>query len=98
MTPSIVAHLLSIKDLFLGPAYMLIAFLIIRKWRAKKYANSPLKRFIYPAFFFRLAGCILLSFLYDYYYGYGDTFGYFTGAQETWNAFVTNPKLAWEII
>ena len=38
------------------------------------------------------------EFLYNFYYGYGDTFGYFTGAQETWNAFVSNPKLAWEII
>lgn len=98
MTPSIVAHLLSLRDLFFGPIYILIVFLIVRKWKRKNYVNSPLKQFIYPALFFRLAGCIMLSFLYNFYYGYGDTFGYFTGAQETWNAFVSHPKLAWEII
>ncbi len=98
MTPSIVAHLLSLRDLFFGPVYILIVFLIVRKWKRKNYVNSPLKQFIYPALFFRLAGCIMLSFLYNFYYGYGDTFGYFTGAQETWDAFVTNPKLAWEIL
>jgi hypothetical protein len=98
MSPTLVPHLLSLRDLFLGPIYILLVFLIVWIWRNKKYAGSPLRKFIYPALICRLAGCILLTFLYDFYYGYGDTFGYYTGARETWLAFVTNPKLAWEII
>lgn len=98
ITPYTVADLLSLRDLFLGPIYILIVFLILRKWKRKHYGDSSLKRFIYPAIILRLSGCILLSLLYDFYYGYGDTFGYYTGAQETWNAFVSDPKLAWEIL
>src|SRR5438128_905744 len=98
MSPTLVPHLLSLRDLFLGPIYILLVFLIVRIWRNKKYADSPLRKFIYPALICRLAGCILLTLLYDFYYGYGDTFGYYTGASETWHAFVSNPKLAWEII
>jgi len=93
-----VPHLLSLRDLFLGPIYILLVLFIIWIWRKKKYTGSPLRKFIYPALICRLAGCILLTFLYDFYYGYGDTFGYYTGARETWHAFVTNPGLAWEII
>ena len=56
------------------------------------------KKYIYPALFCRLAGCIFLALVLNFYYGLGDTFSYFTGANEIWKAFVKSPAIAWEII
>jgi hypothetical protein len=76
---------------------LLLIFLIIRYWR-KRYAGSPLKRFIYPAVLCKMLGCIFLALIHHFYYGYGDTFSYFTGAHEIWTAFIHSPAVAGEII
>jgi hypothetical protein len=45
-----------------------------------------------------MLGCIFLALIHHFYYGYGDTFSYFTGAHEIWTAFIHNPAVAGEII
>ncbi len=91
-------YILNQNDLFLTPIYLLLVFIIIARWKKKHYADSPLGKFILPAFALRVLGCIFLALIYQYFYGYGDTYKYFTAANETWKAFIHNPKLGWEII
>lgn len=91
------SNILTWQDLYLTPLYLLLLFLIIRKWR-KRYADSPLKKYVYAAFWCRMFGCIFLALILNFYYGYGDTFSYYTGAHEIWSAFKNDPKIAWEII
>ena len=91
-------YILNQNDLYLTPIYLLLVFLIIIRWKKKHYADSPLGKFILPAFTLRVLGSIFLVLIYQYFYGYGDTFKYFTAANETWKAFAHNPKLGWEII
>src|SRR6476659_2786021 len=91
-------YILSTSDLYLTPAYSIILFLLVRKLKRKYYSVSHLKHFILPGFFIHVAGSILFALIYQYYYGYGDTFGYFTGAHEIWAAFTKNPKVAFELI
>ncbi len=95
-TPQL-SYILTSADLYLTPIYILLIFFVVRKWR-KRYSDSPLKRYIYPALFCRMLGCILLALIFNFYYGYGDTFSYYTGAHEVWTAFVHSPKTAWEIL
>ena len=90
-------YILTLTDLYLAPLYILIIFFIVKKWK-KRYATSPIKKYIYPALFLRIVGCIVLALIFNFYYGYGDTFSYFTGAHETWTAFVHSPKTGWEIL
>ena len=91
-------YILTWQDLYLGPLYMLLLFVIVYFWRKKKYRDSPLKKYIFPALACRMVGCILLALLFNFYYGYGDTFSYYTGAHEIWNAFTVSPKAAWEMV
>ncbi|MDQ6756588.1 MAG: hypothetical protein M3004_06600 [Bacteroidota bacterium] len=90
-------YILTWDDLYLTPIYILLILLIVRKWR-KRYADSPLKKYIYPALLCRIFGCIFLALMLNFYYGYGDTFSYFTGGREIWSAFIKHPKVAWEIL
>jgi hypothetical protein len=54
--------------------------------------------YIMPAFIIKMFCCIVMSLLFNFYYGYGDTFGYFTGGGQIRNAFLDNPKYAFELI
>ena len=98
MLPTSYPYILTIYDLILAPLYFFIVLYIIRRWKNRYYKNTVYKKYIYPAIIFRMFGCVFLALLYNFYYGYGDTYGYYTGAHQTWNAFVSDPKLAWEII
>ena len=90
-------YILTLTDLYLTPLYILFIFFIVRKW-SKRYSDSYIKKYIYPAFWCRMLGCIALALIFNYYYGYGDTFSYFTGAHEIWTAFVHNPRTGLEIL
>ena len=65
-------------DFFLFPFYLVIFYLIVRK-KATKYAGTPLRKFFLLAFWLHMLGAIFISFLMQYYYGYGDTFEYYNG-------------------
>lgn len=96
--PQQLPYILSTSDLYLTPVYIFILFFIVKKLKNKYYSDSPLRGFILPAFFVHVIGCVFFALIYQYYYGYGDMFGYFTGVRETWEAFVKNPKVAFELI
>ena len=90
-------YILTLADLYLSPFYILLIIFIVSRW-SRRYADSPLKKYIFPALICRMLGGILLALIFHFYYGYGDAFSYFTGAHEIWEAFVKSPKLAWEIL
>ena len=96
--PSQLPYILSLSDLFLTPLYIVIFLFIIIKIKKRYYGDSPLKIFILPAFVIHVFGCIFFALIYQYYYGYGDMYGYFTGAHETWTAFLKDPRIAFELI
>ena len=52
-----------------------------------------------PALIFKMAGAVALGMLYQFYYGGGDTFGYFThGAKQIYQAFYDDPAIAARLI
>jgi hypothetical protein len=92
------SHLLSYYDAILTPIYFLLILLWIIYWKRKYYQNSPLKKYIIPAFVLKVICCMVLAFLYDFYYGYSDSQFYYTGAAEIWNATKSNPVYGLELI
>ncbi|MEO8766192.1 MAG: hypothetical protein ABI416_17955 [Ginsengibacter sp.] len=96
--PQAFLYILSKPDLYLTPLYIFLLFLLVKKLKRKYYFQSPLQQFIFPAFIIHISGSIFFALIYQYYYGYGDTYGYFTGAHETWEAFIKDPKVAFELL
>ena len=90
--------MLSIYDLILTPIYFSILLIWILYWRNKYYKNSPLKKYILPAFILKSICCILLAMLFAFYYGTGDTTLYYRGALEIWEAIKVNPIYGLELI
>ncbi|MDB5280524.1 MAG: hypothetical protein JWR61_5479 [Ferruginibacter sp.] len=92
------AHLLSYYDLLLTPIYFVLILFWIIYWKKKRYQNSPLKKYIIPAFILKSICCVLLACLYNFYYGYSDSQFYFNGAIEIWNATKANPVYGLELV
>ncbi|MEP6950982.1 MAG: hypothetical protein ABI863_16970 [Ginsengibacter sp.] len=65
-------------DFLLFPFYLVIFYLVVRK-KARKYSGTPLRKFFLLAFWLHMSGAIFISFLMQYYYGYGDSFAYYAG-------------------
>ncbi len=97
MQPAL-THILGFKDLVLGPIYFLILLLLVTRWKKKYYGDSALKKYILPSFLIKSISCLLLSFLYEYYYGYSDAHNYFTGATDVWQATKESPFLGLELV
>lgn len=65
-------------DFILLPFYLFVFYLVIRR-KSKKYEKLGLKKAFITAFWLRMAGAVLYGLLIQYYYGYGDTIGYYQG-------------------
>lgn len=91
-------HILNFYDAILTPVYFLLLLIWVIRWKKKHFNNSPLKKYIVPAFLIKIVCCILLAFLYEFYYGFGDPHNYYTGAVEIWNATKANPLYGLELV
>lgn len=71
-------EILTLYDFLLLPVYLLLFYWIVRR-KSKKYAAAGLKKIFIAAFIVRMAGSVGYSLLIQYYYGYGDSFGFYLG-------------------
>lgn len=70
---------ITIYDYLLLPVY-LFAFYFVVAMKAKKYEGTPLKKILITGFFLHMGGSVLYCLVIQYYYGYGDSFGFFQGS------------------
>jgi len=101
---------LTIWDVVLTPIYLMVLTFIAKWWRDKKYPKGhPLRRYYLPGLYVKFASVIFIALVYQYYYGYGDTLGYFQHSQiinsalgdsfNTWfklvtrQSWISNPEL-----
>ena len=66
-------------DYILLPIYVFIFYRIILRIKKKQYPNSIIGKYLVWGFFAKIIGGLLFGLIYQYYYGDGDTFMYFTG-------------------
>ncbi len=71
---------IEITDFFFVLFYLLLLFIVSLKFARKKISRPLIKTFV-VAFVLRMFGSILFALVHQYYYGYGDTFGYYNGGQ-----------------
>ena len=74
----IMQQIITPYDFALLPIYLFIFYFIVRK-KSKKYKILGLKNIFIIAFILRMAGSVFYSLLIQYYYGYGDSFGFYLG-------------------
>lgn len=89
---------MTIQDLFITPIYLILfgigAYLI------RPLVTTPqTKKYFLPALYIRFFGAIMLGVIYQFYYGGGDTFNYFTyGSRWIWEAFWDDPALGIQLL
>jgi hypothetical protein len=85
-------------DFILLPFFVVIWVLLALFYRNIKYKNTVLHKYFLPALFLRLLGALLTALMYQYYYGYGDTYYYFFATKDIYNAILNNPSAAYEML
>jgi hypothetical protein len=88
---------MGIKDIFLTPIYLILLYMIAFGWRSR-IKDRVLRSYFLPAFQVKIIGAIALGFIYQFYYGGGDTFNFFIDCAPIWDAFWESPTLAFKIL
>jgi len=82
---------MEIKDLFITPLFLVLIYAGAYLIRPRVTDKINRKYFI-PALTLKIIGAISLGLIYQFYYGGGDTFTYFSqGSKYIWQAFLDNP-------
>ncbi|MGI4862321.1 MAG: hypothetical protein ACRYFZ_00245 [Janthinobacterium lividum] len=81
---------MELADLFLAPLYLIILYLIAFGIR-DKVTNSYTKQYFIPGLTLKFVGAIGLGLIYQFYYGGGDTFNYFSAVKGISAAFSSSP-------
>ena len=89
---------MELRDFIVTPLVLMIVF-------AGAYMVRPLvtdqinRKFFLPALSLRIFGALALGFIYQFYYGGGDTFNYHTlGSRHIWEAFMDAPSKGFELL
>ena len=90
--------LVSIHDLWQLPLVMVLIYAFTFWWIMGKTQDPLIKRYAIPALTLRLLSAVLALVMYQYYYGYGDTYGYFYCGRQIWNAIWEAPSAAFELL
>jgi hypothetical protein len=73
---------LTIWDLILTPVFLLVLYFFAKRHRDKNYpASHPLHTYYLPGLLVKFFGAVFIALIYQYYYGGGDTFNYFSHAK-----------------
>jgi len=78
------------QDLIVTPLYLILLTGLAYLLRPL-FTNAQTRKYFLPALLVRFFGAIALGIIYQFYYGGGDTFNYFThGSAHIWEAFNSN--------
>lgn len=89
---------MELKDLVITPVWLAAIYIIAFMVR-KTAADETTRRYFIPGLTVKIAGAIAIGFIYQFYYGGGDTFNYFSwGSRHIWEAFKDSPFKAFQLI
>ena len=83
---------MGLKDLLIAPLYLLIVYALAGMIKSRRYdRDDPTARYFMPALTLKIFGAIAFGLVYQFYYGGGDTFGYYAGGEAYLRFFMVNP-------
>lgn len=73
---------LTIWDFLLTPVYLIMLTFLAKRQRDRKYpVGHSLRKYYLPGLYVKFGGAIFIASVYQYYYGGGDTYNFFTHAK-----------------
>ena len=69
--------IITLNDYLLSFLYFFFFLLIIYAIRNKTVKNPVIVKYFVPAFIVKIVGAVTIGLIYQYFYGFGDTFGYY---------------------
>ncbi len=87
-----------LSDIFLVPAYLLAILLIAGMIASRKKETDPLYRYYVPALFLKIAGGLLFTAVYTFYYPGGDCHAYFWNSKVLVNLGFKHPEPFFSIL
>lgn len=91
-------YILSWVDLIVAPVVALILLGIVYNRKKTKYKGSPIGKYLVWAWVVRIIGATLSATMYAFYYGYGDTFGYYGGSIQLTKVLINLPSTGLNIL
>lgn len=89
---------MGLQDILVTPIY-LILFTVGAYFVRPFVTNRTTRKYFLPALWVRFIGAISLGLIYQFYYGGGDTFGYWEhGSRWIWKALLNDPVLGIKLL
>lgn len=89
---------MTLQDFLITPVFLLLLLMVALAVRPAA-TNRFTRRYYLSALLLRFGGAIALGMIYQFYYGGGDTFNYFThGSSWIWQAFMDSPGLGLKLL
>lgn len=81
---------ITIFDFFLLPLYLYIFYILVKR-KAFQLEDREMMKIFLTAFWLRMLGSVAYSLMVQYYYGYGDSFTYYSGGNFIVNEILKDP-------
>lgn len=88
---------ITLQDLFLTPIYLLLIYSVLYFLRSS-IVDKEMRQFFIVGYTVKVVGAIFFGLVFQFIYGYGDTFFYFDGASIAREAFLENPHLYFQLL
>jgi len=88
---------MELKDILIAPFFLGIIYL----WaylRKRPQVNRLTKKYYFGALHLRVFGMVAFAFIYQFYYGGGDTFNFFHDSRIIWQALMDKPDIGIQLL
>jgi hypothetical protein len=86
------------RDLLVTPMVIMFVYMLAYLIRPKM-TDEVNRKYFFPALHVRIIGALALGFVYQFYYGGGDTFNFHThGSRHIWEAFWDSPEQGLQLL
>lgn len=86
------------RDLIVTPIVILIVY-AVAYWVRPFVTDEVNRKYFIPGLTVRIIGALAAGFIYQFYYGGGDTFAYHThGSRHIWEAFFESPSKGFQLL
>jgi hypothetical protein len=88
---------MELRDIIVTPFWIFIVYFVAYLVRPR-VTDEVTKKYFFPALTLRIIGALAVGFIYQFYYGDGDTFSFHTrGSRIMWEAFMDSPEKGFQL-
>ncbi len=89
---------MELRDLIVTPVIILLVYMVA--FLVRPSMTDEINRvYFFPALTFKIIGALALGFIYQFYYGGGDTYSYHSsGSRHIWNAIMDSPSDGFKLL